>query len=102
MACVTPLTGDDFARTVSVRRLAGARPASRQEPAEWRVDVSDDNAVEIAEAARRARFGKLPDRIRPEDMTETRQASPHVGIGAAYSPEGSWQYFSCLALDLGL
>jgi hypothetical protein len=64
--------------------------------------MSDDNAVEIAEAARRARFGKLPERVRPEDMTEMRQASPHGAIGAAYSPEGAWQYFSCLALDLGL
>ncbi|MGV9350550.1 hypothetical protein ACWDSD_38535 [Streptomyces spiralis] len=63
--------------------------------------MSDDSAVDVA-AARLARFGKLPERIRLEDMTEERQASPNTGLGAACNPEGSWQHFSCLALDLGL
>ncbi|MEU6423087.1 hypothetical protein ACWDSD_41250 [Streptomyces spiralis] len=64
--------------------------------------MSDDGAVDVAASARIARFGKLPERIRYEDMTEVREVSPNGGIGASYNPEGSWQYFSCLALDLGL
>ncbi|MEW2160661.1 hypothetical protein AB0950_36245 [Streptomyces sp. NPDC007189] len=64
--------------------------------------MSDDSAADVAAAARRARFGKLPERIRLEDMTEERQASPNGGLAASYDPEGAWQYFSCLALDLGL
>ncbi|MFJ8085759.1 hypothetical protein ACIQ6Y_34935 [Streptomyces sp. NPDC096205] len=53
-----------------------------------------------AAAARQARFGKLPERIRFEDMTEEVEAAP--GGAASYDPEGSWKYYSCLALDLGL
>ncbi|MEU0601990.1 hypothetical protein ABZ484_27680 [Streptomyces sp. NPDC006393] len=64
--------------------------------------MSDDRAVDVAAAARIARFGKLPERIRYEDMTEVREVSLNGGIDASYNPEGSWQYFSCLALDLGL
>lgn len=53
-------------------------------------------------AARHTRFGKLPERIRFEDMTEETEAAPTVGANTAYTPEGSWKYYSCLALDLGL
>ncbi|MEU9119987.1 hypothetical protein AB0C96_09015 [Streptomyces sp. NPDC048506] len=56
---------------------------------------------DAAEAARHARYGKLPDRIRFEDMTEEVEAEQGGG-GNSYSPEGSWRYYSCLALDLGL
>ncbi|MGW6159728.1 hypothetical protein ACWFRM_42565 [Streptomyces sp. NPDC055144] len=58
--------------------------------------------AEDATAARRARYGKLPARIRFEDMTEDVEAEAHVGANAAYDPERSWNYYSCLALDLGL
>ncbi|MEU0835197.1 hypothetical protein [Streptomyces sp. NPDC005969] len=53
-------------------------------------------------AARHARFGKLPERIRFEDMTEETEAAPSSGGNASYSDENSWKYYSCLALDLGL
>ncbi|POX57308.1 hypothetical protein C3489_00940 [Streptomyces sp. Ru71] len=54
-----------------------------------------------AAAARRARFGRLPERIRFEDMTEEVAGGPRRA-GASYDPQGSWKYYSCLALDLGL
>ncbi|MEU2561528.1 hypothetical protein ABZ626_19655 [Streptomyces longispororuber] len=53
-------------------------------------------------AARHARFGVLPERVRFEDMTEEVEAGPSVGDAVSYRPEGSWKYYSCLALDLGL
>ncbi|MFB7506631.1 hypothetical protein [Streptomyces broussonetiae] len=53
-------------------------------------------------AARHARYGKLPERIRFEDMTEEVEADRSGGVTASYNPEGSWNYYSCLALDLGL
>ncbi|MEV6118259.1 hypothetical protein AB0L59_38770 [Streptomyces sp. NPDC052109] len=59
-------------------------------------------AIDADAAARRARYGRLPERIRFEDMTEETQAVPSGGVNAAYDPEGSWKYYSCLALDLGL
>ncbi|MFJ4622362.1 hypothetical protein [Streptomyces sp. NPDC088812] len=52
-------------------------------------------------AARHARFGKLPERIRYEDMTAEVEAVPGGGDNA-YQPENSWKHYSCLALDLGL
>ncbi|MEW2288503.1 hypothetical protein [Streptomyces sp. NPDC047841] len=55
-----------------------------------------------AAALRHARFGHLPERIRLEDMTQGVKAEEGGGANASYNPEGSWQYFSCLALDLGL
>ncbi|WEP00917.1 hypothetical protein A6P39_042930 (plasmid) [Streptomyces sp. FXJ1.172] len=61
-------------------------------------DVTTDSDA----AARHARFGRLPERIRFEDMTEEVEAAPGGGGKAAYDPEGSWKYYSCLALDLGL
>ncbi|MFF5858954.1 hypothetical protein ACFY8B_25565 [Streptomyces sp. NPDC012751] len=53
-------------------------------------------------AARHARYGRLPERIRFEDMTEEMAAERGGGANTAYNPEGSWKYYSCLALDLGL
>jgi hypothetical protein len=53
-------------------------------------------------AARRARFGKLPERIHYEDMVEEKAATPNDPARYAYNPEGSWMSFSCLAADLGL
>ncbi|WAZ26854.1 hypothetical protein STRCI_008510 [Streptomyces cinnabarinus] len=58
--------------------------------------------IDAAAAARHERFGKLPERIRFEDMTEEVEGEPGGGVNATYSPEGSWKYYSCLALDMGL
>ena len=55
-----------------------------------------------AAAARRARFGILPERVRYEDMVEEKPATPNDPARHAYDPEGSWMSFSCLAADLGL
>ncbi|MGR6968314.1 hypothetical protein ACU639_01675 [Streptomyces cynarae] len=64
--------------------------------------MNKELAVDADAAARHARFGTLPERIRFEDMTEEVKAAPGGGGHASYNPEGSWQYYSCLALDLGL
>ncbi|MGW0087197.1 hypothetical protein [Streptomyces sp. NPDC003393] len=64
--------------------------------------MNNDSAVDVAAEVRRAKFGKLPERIRLEDMSEVRQVPSGTGLGTAYNPEGSWQHFSCLAMDLGL
>lgn len=53
-----------------------------------------------ATAARQARFGSLPERIRFEDMVEEQQPASRTPDG--YSPESSLIPYSCLALDLGL
>ncbi|WP_436960870.1 hypothetical protein [Streptomyces sp. SudanB182_2057] len=55
-----------------------------------------------AEAARHARYGRLPERIRFEEMTEGVETGPSDGTRASYDREGAWKYYSCLALDLGL
>ncbi|MET7647101.1 hypothetical protein ABZS83_26445 [Streptomyces sp. NPDC005426] len=59
-------------------------------------------AIDNAAAARHARFGTLPERIRYEDMIEEEVATPDDGSSERYNPEASWNQFSCLALDLGL
>lgn len=58
--------------------------------------------TDTAAAARHARFGKLPARIRAEDTTQGVDTRPDAKVHGGYNPEGQWQYFSCLALDLGL
>ncbi|MFD6534387.1 hypothetical protein [Streptomyces sp. NPDC060184] len=63
--------------------------------------MNEELTTDAAAAARHARFGKLPERIGFEDMTEQVRADPSAGINS-YDPEGSWKYYSCLALDLGL
>ncbi|MFC5657058.1 hypothetical protein [Streptomyces nogalater] len=55
-----------------------------------------------AAAARHARYGRLPERIRFEEMTEGVEAGPGDGGRASYDPQSAWKYYSCLALDLGL
>ena len=64
--------------------------------------MSRNLTQDAATAARRARYGNLPERIRFEDMTEEVEAGHGGGAAASYNPEGSWKYYSCLALDLGL
>ncbi|GGM18590.1 hypothetical protein GCM10010129_73500 [Streptomyces fumigatiscleroticus] len=62
--------------------------------------MNEELTMDADAAARHARFGKLPERIRYEDMTAEVEATP-VGENA-YNPENSWKFYSCLALDLGL
>ncbi|NEB01072.1 hypothetical protein [Streptomyces sp. SID13726] len=64
--------------------------------------MSKDLAMDADTAARHTRFGKLPERIRFEDMTEEVESAPGGGANASYDPAGNWKYYSCLALDLGL
>ncbi|MER7786658.1 hypothetical protein [Streptomyces sp. NPDC097640] len=64
--------------------------------------MNKDLAMDADAAARHARYGRLPERIRFEDMAEEVEAAPSGGINASYDPAGSWKYYSCLALDLGL
>lgn len=64
--------------------------------------VGTEGAIDAAAAARHERFGKLPERIRYEEMVEEREPSPNGLAADSYNPEGSWNHFSCLALDLGL
>ncbi|MER6165598.1 hypothetical protein [Streptomyces violaceorubidus] len=62
--------------------------------------MNKELAIDADAAVRHARFGKLPERIRYEDMTTLVQAAP--GGGDTYTPEHSWKVSSCVALDLGL
>ncbi|NUP66003.1 MAG: hypothetical protein HOV96_28340 [Nonomuraea sp.] len=64
--------------------------------------MENHGAVDSAAAVRHARFGKLPERIRFEEMVEEKQASAHDPARDGYNPEASWTSFSCLAADLGL
>ncbi|MFS4092100.1 hypothetical protein [Streptomyces sp. AF1A] len=62
----------------------------------------ENQSATDAAAARHARFGKLPDRIHFHDMVEEKRATPSGAEIISYNPEGSWNHFSCLAMDLGL
>jgi hypothetical protein len=62
--------------------------------------MSNEIAQDAAAAIRHARFGKLPERIRFEDMHQEVEVAPSAVN--TYDPEGSWKYYSCLAMDLGL
>ncbi|MER5362585.1 hypothetical protein [Streptomyces sp. NPDC002785] len=53
-----------------------------------------------ATAARHACYGRLTERIRFDDMTEEAEAGQSGGENGSCNPEGSWKYYSCLALDL--
>ncbi|MFD0026229.1 hypothetical protein [Streptomyces sp. NPDC058382] len=64
--------------------------------------MSEETMTDGAAAARHARFGKLPERIRYEDMVEDQVTSPDAGAAHRYDPEGAWNHFNCLAYDLGL
>ncbi|WAZ25767.1 hypothetical protein STRCI_007283 [Streptomyces cinnabarinus] len=64
--------------------------------------MNQEAASDGATAARQARFGKLPERVRFEDMTEGAETEPNGGVNASYQDVGAWRTFSCLALDLGL
>lgn len=64
--------------------------------------MSKDNAGDPAAVARHERFGKLPESIGFESMTEEKRSGPNAGEATTYNPEGTWNFYSCLALDLGL
>ncbi|WP_037675121.1 hypothetical protein [Streptomyces griseus] len=58
---------------------------------------TDDAAV-----ARRARYGRLPDRVGHDELVEEKRAVPNDPTRYAHDPEASWRSFACLAADLGL
>lgn len=62
--------------------------------------MDNKKATDSAAAARRTRFGELPERIRYEEMGEEKAATPHDPTRYAYDPERSWTSFSCLALGV--
>ncbi|WP_331729052.1 hypothetical protein OG885_44620 (plasmid) [Streptomyces sp. NBC_00028] len=64
--------------------------------------MSQEATMDTAAAVRHARFGKLPERIRYEDMTEEVQSAPHGGANPSPGETAAYRTFSCLALDLGL
>ncbi|MEW2528529.1 hypothetical protein [Streptomyces sp. NPDC047071] len=64
--------------------------------------MEGQNAIDSAAAARQERFGKLPERIRFEDMVEEETATPDDPARHDYNVESSWKTFNCLAADLGL
>jgi hypothetical protein len=68
----------------------------------WRLAMSQEATKDAAAAVRHARFGKLPERIRYEDMREEVQSEPTGAVSASPDETAAWHTFSCLALDLGL
>ncbi|MEE4543124.1 hypothetical protein V2S66_14245 [Streptomyces sp. V4-01] len=62
------------------------------------VKVSTDDAG----AARTARFGHLPERVRIEDTVGEKQVAASDAVRRTYDAETSWNHFNCLAVDLGL
>ncbi|MGW2517398.1 hypothetical protein ACWC09_10300 [Streptomyces sp. NPDC001617] len=64
--------------------------------------MSQEATTNAAAAARHARFGKLPERIPFENMTEMVESVPKGAASASDQDTGAWRTFSCLALDLGL
>ncbi|MGP4083667.1 hypothetical protein [Streptomyces sp. KR55] len=64
--------------------------------------MNQEATMDTAAASRRVRFGKLPERIRYEDMTEVVESGPNGGAKTSPEDTGAWRTFSCLALDLGV
>ncbi|MGY0489348.1 hypothetical protein [Streptomyces sp. WG-D5] len=62
----------------------------------------DEATPDAAAQARHAHYGTLPERIRFEDMTTEVESAPDTRTHHAFNPEGAWNQYSCLALDLGL
>ncbi|WNI26640.1 hypothetical protein [Streptomyces sp. ITFR-16] len=62
--------------------------------------MKTEGMTDGAAVARHARFGQLPERVRSEDMVEVKVAAPADGASDRYNPEGAWNHYSCLALDL--
>lgn len=64
--------------------------------------VSGPDADAQAAAARRARFGTLPERPAPADLVGERPVPPPHRTAPADDPDSRAARFSCLAADLGL
>ncbi|WP_224276271.1 hypothetical protein [Streptomyces sp. LS1784] len=64
--------------------------------------MTEQPAGDPAADSRHARYGTLPERIRFEDMTEGTATGPGGAANASYNPESAWNFYSCLAVDLGL
>lgn len=64
--------------------------------------MQDHSTQDSNAAARRARFGALPERVAYEDMVEMKEASPRDPERDAHDPEGARNLLPCLAWDLGL
>ena len=65
-----------------------------------KTETTTATAEDTAAAARRARFGTLPEPIPYAAMVEEQPATPKAVDG--YDEEKSWLHYSCVALDLGL
>ncbi|MFE9621676.1 hypothetical protein [Streptomyces sp. NPDC006527] len=50
-------------------------------------EMPEQDRSDSTEAGRRARFGALPERVRPEDMVEERPATPRDPARDAYDPD---------------
>ncbi|MEU7423185.1 MULTISPECIES: hypothetical protein [unclassified Streptomyces] len=69
---------------------------TQQANAEHEPHVRDgEPAPDAAESARHTRFGTLPERVRPEDTVETRQALPRDPARDSYNPD-EWLVRYCL------
>ncbi|MER7705157.1 hypothetical protein ABTX81_19965 [Kitasatospora sp. NPDC097605] len=64
--------------------------------------MSSERTDDPAAEARLARFGRLPERIRFEDMTEEVPPGPGDGPRDTYHPDGVFRFYNCLAADFGL
>lgn len=64
--------------------------------------MSERPARDQSAESRHARYGALPERIRFEEMTEESATGPGGAANAAYNPESRWNFYNCLAVDLGL
>ncbi|WP_327319427.1 hypothetical protein [Streptomyces sp. NBC_01235] len=49
--------------------------------------MQEEEQADTAEAGRRARFGALPERVRPQDTVEERPAIPRDPARDAYDPD---------------
>ncbi|MFF5189148.1 hypothetical protein ACFY30_36170 [Streptomyces sp. NPDC000345] len=58
-------------------------------------EMREEEQTGSAEARRRARFGALPERVRPEDTVEERPATPRDPARDAYDPD-EWMVRYCL------
>ncbi|MFF4968218.1 hypothetical protein ACWDO6_26625 [Streptomyces sp. NPDC003674] len=72
--------------------VSGGPRTAHREPD---TDTATDTPTDTAATARRARFGALPERVRPEDTVETRPATPRDPARDAYDPD-EWLVRYCL------
>ncbi|WP_109003454.1 hypothetical protein [Streptomyces rishiriensis] len=74
----------------------------RENVTDGTADGTAEGAGDASAATRRARFGRLPERIRYDEMVTGQSVAPGDPARHAWDPERSWTSFSCLAADLGL